>query len=531
MKNYIKKSVTLGLVGCALLCPMSSVLAFTKNETVYTNLDTTGKVTSTSVTNHLLLAGEKDFEDTTELKEILNINGKETFTLEGNSLKWNSNGKDIFYRGKTEKEQPIEVEIKYYLDEKEMTAKEMIGKKGNVKIVFNFKNKLENKVNVDGKMETIYTPFVVTAGMVLDNKYNSNIEVINGKWVDSGSRSIVVGLATPGLYESFAVKELESLNQITISYTTTKFSLGTMYMVATPKILEEKDFQIFDKLDELSSNVSLLQENMNQIEAGAKELESGSASLVNGASEVSTNLSKISSSITALSSGAVELKEGLNEVLASLRNLETQLPTGMIASSLQELNQLKAANEASIANIVSQTGMDMATLKAFYEENNLKEYNGEDENLLAIKSAYELAYLLSMNNMVLNKSITALTEVEKTVNELLPLVEGALDTIENGANTVMAKLMELEAGMRKLSEGANAVTEGTKNLHNGIINLSSGITAFNKQGINTLYSYANQIHSYSSKAEAMVSLSNEYQGYVSSNADSTMFVYMIKSVK
>ena len=43
-------------------------------------------------------------------------------------------------KGNIKKELPISVDIKYYLDGKEISAKKLEGKKGNVKIVYSFKN-------------------------------------------------------------------------------------------------------------------------------------------------------------------------------------------------------------------------------------------------------------------------------------------------------------------------------------------------------------------------------------------------------
>ena len=46
-----------------------------------------------------------------------------------------------------------------------------------------------------------------------------------------------------------------------------------------------------------------------------------------------------------------------------------------------------------------------------------------------------------------------------------------------------------------------------------------------------LSGYAKTIKGYSDKAEALVNLSKEYKGYASDNSDSTMFIYLIKSLK
>ena len=213
MKNW-NRYIVLGLMG--FLFFHSSAYALVKEETIYTVLDTDGKPIHSSVTNHLFSNDQKTFEDETDLKNILNINGKEKFTQNGSLITWENTGKDLFYRGTTDKEQPIQVEVTYYLNDEKMDPKEMIGKKGRVKIIFSFQNQLKHIVN--GK--NVYTPFVVTTGLMVDNRFHSNIEVQNGKWINRGSKSVITGIATPGFYESFGLEELKNLNSITISYDT-----------------------------------------------------------------------------------------------------------------------------------------------------------------------------------------------------------------------------------------------------------------------------------------------------------------------
>ena len=113
MKN-VNKLINIIVITGLVISPFS-VSALTKKESVYSNLNYNGDVISTSVTNHLIDKNE-EIEDETILKEILNINGEETFTIENNKLKWKSKGKDIFYRGITEENIPIKTEIKYYLN-------------------------------------------------------------------------------------------------------------------------------------------------------------------------------------------------------------------------------------------------------------------------------------------------------------------------------------------------------------------------------------------------------------------------------
>ena len=139
--------------------------------------------------------------------------------------------------------------------------KDIIGKSGNVKIKINFENTLKNLVQINGKNTELYTPFVTTIGTMIDAKNNTNLKINNGKIISTGTRNMVIGIASPGLYESLNLKEFQKLNEITIEFVTTNFNLNSIYIISTPKILEDTDLKIFEKMHEenLLINKMLLQ--------------------------------------------------------------------------------------------------------------------------------------------------------------------------------------------------------------------------------------------------------------------------------
>ena len=174
-----------------------------------------------------------NLSDYTELKDILNLNGDETYKIDNNNIVWNSNGSDIFYQGKYESDLPIELDVTYKLDGKVSKLEDILGKKGKVSISINYKNNDRNIVNVNGTNEALYTPFVVTMGMILDSKNNSNVDINNGKVISTGTKSVVVGISAPGLYESLNVSSLKNMNNITVTFDTDSFFPSTFSKTPT----------------------------------------------------------------------------------------------------------------------------------------------------------------------------------------------------------------------------------------------------------------------------------------------------------
>ena len=60
-------------------------------------------------------------------------------------------------------------------------------------------------MKVDGKEETLYSPFVMMTGLILPGETFSNVVIDNGKVISDGCRNIVLGIAMPGLKESLGL--------------------------------------------------------------------------------------------------------------------------------------------------------------------------------------------------------------------------------------------------------------------------------------------------------------------------------------
>ena len=271
MKGNKMKKLNLAILTVAMLSPLC-VFANTKTETVYSKIDENGNVISTTVNEQIKNTKKLDtIEDYTELEDILNISSNDEITKLNKNISINALGKDVFYQGTSKKSLPIGVNIKYYLDGKEESLDNILGKSGKIKIVINFTNNEKHNALVNGKQETMYTPFLVTMGTMLDSNV-TNIKINNGKVVASGNKNMVVGISSPYLNRSLNISELSTLNTLTLSYETENFKLPTMYFIATNKLLSDADLSIFNKLDGLNSKVDELQTNMNKIDNGASDL-------------------------------------------------------------------------------------------------------------------------------------------------------------------------------------------------------------------------------------------------------------------
>ena len=182
-----------------------------KDETVYVLAGADGKVEKIIVSDWIKNAlNSSSVSDKSELSDIENVKGDETYTVNGDNMKvWDAKGNDIYYRGNIQKELPVGITVSYKLDGKTVSASELAGKSGKVTIRFDYRNNQYRTVEIDGKEEKIYVPFVMLTGILLDNDVFYNVEVSNGKLVSDGDRSFAVGFALPGMQSNLGNDSLQ----------------------------------------------------------------------------------------------------------------------------------------------------------------------------------------------------------------------------------------------------------------------------------------------------------------------------------
>lgn len=562
MKKF-NQVMTLSVATMLLLNP-ASVFAMTKNETIYSTLNYNGVIKKTTINTRLSDLEKGSIVDYTKLDDIKNINGREKFSLDSGTLTWKSTGKDIFYQGKVTEELPIKVTAKYYLNGEEVNPKKIKGKSGNVKIVYSFTNESYDKSS------GMYTPFVVTTTSIINSDNNTNIDISNGKVVNTGTKNIVTGISAPGLYESVGLSELKDMDKVTITYNTTKFSMNEVYFIITPKLLSEVDVNMLSKVDSLNSSLNTLQNGMNElqngsstlndgakkIEQGTKSLNDGLKSATNGMQEVNSGASELNSKVTSINSlvnALVDIMTNGNSTDSGVIervNYEKQVINSYDATILPKLEQLQTLYLGNVQaiNTLKATNESISQIYNGYSLGNFK-LDSTDTRALPILSEYFTNLLTSqgMSSEEINSTITNLTTVKKTYEgnlQLITLLEGnnqALLTSKDLIGTVSSKLSELNEGTNKLSNGtkqindgltklysgSNELLSGTANLSNGTNTLNEGIIKINNEGISKLTEYGNKAVTYKNKVKTLTDLSKNYKGFASDNSDSTLFIYKI----
>lgn len=540
MSKVIASSLVLAL-GTINVVP---VFAYSKDETVYTKANANGSSYQTIVSEHLKNSDNAELlKDMSTLLNIKNTNGDEEASQNGTSLEWKTSGNDIYYQGNTDRELPLDCTIKYELNGEEIAPNDLIGKSGSVKITIKYTNKEERFVNINGKSEKMYVPFVVMAGTMLDNTKMKNIEVTNGKVLDNGQKTVVVGLACPGLIESLGLEDedLPNLNKVEISFEATDFEMGNIMSYATPKIFDDADVSAMDKLDEVYSQINDLKSASTQLVEGAKTLQDGTEEYVSKSSEfadgletfnqgintatnsynkIDEGIDSVNSNISTIKNGASKLNQGASDLSDGLNSLQTGVSAGkeQAVSSLEEssktlsdgIDKIIAGKDQEVETIKEQvienansklaeglkTGVSSAVSSAIDSTMEKKMASVQkailaDETLtteekLAIQKSLSSISISDAEKQAMSKQIG--TAIDSAVAQTTKAQEAGLDAINDNEKGVKAGLNTLKtqatssikSGISEISSGFDAITDGTTELIAGSNELKNGTSTLSQ---------------------------------------------------
>ncbi len=558
MDTKFKKVVSTILLGTIFTYTLP-VLAYTKEESVYSKLDANGKAYQTIVSDHLKnTEKESVLQDLSDLMNIENVSGDQELKQENNTLTWKAEGEDIYYEGKTEKQLPIECQVTYELDGEEVSKEEIIGKSGNVKIKLHFTNHEEREVTINGRRQTMYVPFVVAIGTIIDNENNKNITVTNGKIMDDGTKTMVFGVAMPRMQENLAISEsqFEIPESVEISMEAKDFESNAIYIFATPKVFEEKDLDIFDKLDGLYAKMNTLSSSMNQIEEGANTLKEGTNTYYEKSQEFNNAVGQIAGGASTLNKNYKDLNDGINNLNAKSGELNTgaeKLNTGAtaISDALNGTKEQLGLNDS--VTLLVEGGKDIAQGEKDLTA-GLDEIIGSVSQVTAVDNSAKIAdlkQLLTTNNGTIQKLENGNTSLQATLDQLKLLPEtdeikaqkanietqittnssivtlletnnGAIkQTIATLQATDLTQMKALEDGLTSLKDGLDTLQAGTKDLNAGLgklqdatsqlANASKDLATGSKDlyvGTQTLQAGTNQLSSGSAQIKAGINTLN-----------------------
>ncbi len=301
----------------------ASAQGLSKDETVYVISAPDGSVQKVIVTDQIKNPdGLSAISDESALTDIETVKGDASYTASGSSLQWDTAGGDVSYRGNLEKDLPVTMKVTYTLDGKEIAPDTLAGQSGRVTIRYTYTNRQYEVVTINGKEEKIYVPFAVLTGLLLDSDHFTNVSVTNGKLLEDGNRTAVVGLSLPGLQEDLGLSrdQVDLPDFVEITADVTDFSLDTSVAVITNSVFNDLDDDLTGELDlsQLQSSLDKLTSAVTQLTDGSSALYQGLCTLLDKTGDLTAGVQQLSAGLSTLSSNSAQLNSGARQVFESL---------------------------------------------------------------------------------------------------------------------------------------------------------------------------------------------------------------------
>lgn len=459
----MKKIVALLLTAIMVLGCVPGLAENTKHERVYIVAATDGTVKS--VTDNIRLEnadGLDEIVDRTLLTAIQNVGGKEAFTLDGETLTWQAQGKDITYEGTSDKTPAILPVVTLTLDGEAITAEAL-------------KNKAGDAVLTVAYQTNEPLPALAVTVLPLPEEGITDLRLENAAALTVLGRQVLVGWAVPGMDE-----ELKLPTSFSAAFHADHAELNWLLTLTTSDPIDAACKELDDRIDmdphteldeakalltalqsgetlpetsgktkDIVPKINELNDGLTQLNDGAETLANGAAQLSDGAYALKDGAAQLNTGAAELAAGALTLSTGAADAEGGAASLDTGLAT--IIANNEALNNgaqtifaaiLSSANAQLSASGLDAAGIEIPELTA--------------ENYAAVLDAV----LLQLNPETLRASAQA--QVETTVRAQ---VEANADQVRSAVETavqdkVLAAVLQ-SAGQNMTSEQyAQAVQAG-----------------------------------------------------------------------
>ena len=427
-----------------------------KTETVYSVLNSDGSISDTIVSSWLHDEdGINNIKETLNLTDVKNIKSNEKPSKDGNTYTWNAKGNDVYYEGTATKQLPVSVKLRYELDGQEISANDIQGKSGHLKLTISFTNNYSEVKNINGKSIVVHPSYLAGGMLNMSTGKFSNVKCESGKIVNDGTNEMLAFANIPGLNETLRSAGLDKVNNqlgisddVTVEADVNDFDLGSIMVGMTNEIDLASELGEIGSVSELTDGIDQLIEADDQLIDGSKQLYDGTTQL----KEQAAPLTGSSDQVRQLSAGAIQLNDGVKALQTGI----SQYTAG--ASAINEgVNQLYGIpqNVGLIQSAVTTSTEEQASLV----DGSQAVADGLGQLLDKLNGANVTASVKEMNAL-LDDSKTKLQGMAETLGKDKTTLEDMQTKLTN-ASTELSGLSDLKDKLDNL--GTNIVTKEIQN--------------------------------------------------------------------
>ena len=434
-----------------------------KTETVYSVLNSDGSISDTIVSSWLHDEdGINNIKETLNLKDVKNIKSNEKPSKDGNTYTWNAKGNDVYYEGTATKQLPVSVKIRYELDGQEMSAKDMEGKSGHLKLTISFTNNYSQVKNINGKSIVIHPSYLAGGMLNMSTGKFSNVKCESGKIVNDGTNEMLAFANIPGLNETLKSAGLDKVNNqlgisddVTVEADVNDFDLGSIMVGMTNEIDLADELNGIGSVSELTDGIDQLIEADDQLIDGSKQLYVGTTQLKEGIAPLSSaypQIETLTNAFDQLHDGTTTLSTGLNQYTAGVDQLNVVSKQNLYKLSMGATTLNTSLNNEESKSQLTQLVQGSNDLNEGIQYLN-EQVNGDD-SMLKPDMVKNLTEALKTTNEQVGKLGQVLNDLQDQEGAFVDLSNQITKASEN-----INKLGTLQTSFKQVTEGASAIID------------------------------------------------------------------------
>lgn len=432
-----------------------------KTETVYSVLNSDGSISDTIVSSWLHDEdGINNIKETLNLTDVKNIKSNEKPSKDGNTYTWNAKGNDVYYEGTATKQLPVSVKLRYELDGQKMSAKDMEGKSGHLKLTISFTNNYSEVKNINGKSIVIHPSYLAGGMLNMSTGNFTNVKCESGKIVNDGTNEMLAFANIPGLNETLKSAGLDKVNNqlgisddVTVEADVNNFDLGSIMVGMTNEIDLASELGEIGSVSELTDGIDQLMEADDQLIDGSKQLYDGTTQLKEGIAPLSSaypQIETLTNAFDQLHDGTTTLSTGLNQYTAGVDQLNVVSKQNLYKLSMGATTLNTSLNNKESKSQLNQLVQGSQALDAGIQ--NLNEQVNGDDSMLKPDMVKNLTEALKTTNEQVGKLGQVLNDLQDQEGAFVDLSNQITKASEN-----INKLGTLQTSFKEVTDGASAI--------------------------------------------------------------------------
>ena len=500
-----------------------------KEEVVYVNTESDGKVDDVNVVNIFEKGNITDYGNYTSVKML---NTTESISQNGDKITFSTDKDKVYYQGTLENVQiPWNIKITYKLDGKEIKPEELAGKSGKLNININ----IEKNSKAEGDF---YDNYALQASLSLDTEKCENIVADGATMANVGANKQISYTVLPGKgLAADITADVKDFEMDAIAINGVKLSLN---IDIDDKELMDKVQEIMDASKEISNGASRVSDGTDDLKDGGNTLSKGAVSLNKGAKSLNSGidtldtgvksmdkalgkLNKSSKSITGgsakmlkalkeiqkelnsvsvsskqlkeLTKKSAEIKKGINDAYKGAVELESSLSYDSYKSALKsnglDVNELKSGNDNAINSLsaqIKELSDSVNQLKSIPGYENNETYVSQVKQLKSqIGNLQGIITLLQGNNGAINgteqyfiatgNGASKLVKGLKQLNDNYEKFDAAIVKLADSLSNLTVNISKLKTAINQLVTSYEKLDKGTNNYTDGVASI---VTAYSK---------------------------------------------------